>query len=113
MKKEELEIENERFKYKGFKLISLELTNFTFFGNIKYDFVDKDDTQDKIYSTVIIGPNGTRKSLLFNLIIYIFKCISDLKENKEIDYKKYVKGDFHLIYALENEIYEIIRSHSD
>jgi hypothetical protein len=112
MTKEELEIENERFKYKGFKLISLELTNFTFFGNIKYDFVDNVDKQDKIYSTVIIGPNGTRKSLLFNLIIYIFKCIRDLKENKEIDYKKYVKGDFHLIYALENEIYEIVRTHS-
>lgn len=112
MKKEELEIENERFKYKGFKLISLELTNFTFFGNIRYDFIDKEDKQDKIYTTVIIGPNGTRKSLLFNLIIYIFKCISDLKENKEIDYKKYVKGDFHLVYALENEIYEIVRTHS-
>lgn len=112
MKKEELEIENERFKYKGFKLISLELTNFTFFGNIRYDFIDKEDKQDKIYTTVIIGPNGTRKSLLFNLIIYIFKCISDLKENKEIDYKKYVNGDFHLVYALENEIYEIVRTHS-
>lgn len=112
MKMEEFLIENERFKYKGFKLVSLELTNFTFFGNIKYDFIDNDDTQDKIYSTVIIGPNGTRKSLLFNLIIYIFKCISDLKGSKEIDYKKYVKGDFHLIYALENEIYEIVRTHS-
>ena len=112
MIKEELEIENERFKYKGFKLISLELTNFTFFGNIKYDFVDNEDLQDKIYSTVIIGPNGTRKSLLFNLIIYIYKCISDLKENKEIDYKKYGKGDFHLKYALNNEIYEMVRMHS-
>jgi predicted ATPase len=112
MTKDELEIENERFKYKGFKLISLELTNFTFFGSIKYEFIDKDDKQDKIYSTVIIGPNGTRKSLLFNLIIYIFKCISDLKEHKEIDYSKYSKGDFHLIYALNNEIYEIIRTHS-
>ena len=112
MTKEGLEIENERFSYKGFKLISLELTNFSYFGNIKYDFVDNVDKQDKIYSTVIIGPNGTRKSLLFNLIIYIFKCISDLKENKEIDYKKYIKGDFHLIYALENEIYEIVRTNS-
>jgi predicted ATP-binding protein involved in virulence len=112
MKKEELATENDRFRYKGFKLISLEIKNFTFFGNIKYNFIDKDDKQDKIYSTVIIGPNGTRKSLLFNLIIYIFKCICDLKENKEIDYKKYVKGDFHLIYALGNEIYEIVRTHS-
>ncbi len=50
--------------------------------------------------------------MLFNLIIYIFKCISDLKENKEIDYKKYGEGDFHLIYALNNEIYEIVRMHS-
>lgn len=113
MTQDELEIENERFRYIGFKLISLELKSFTFFGNIKYDFIDNVDKQDKIYSTVIIGPNGTRKSLLFNLIIYIFKCISDLKENKDIDYKKYIKGNFHLIYALENEIYEIIRTHSN
>jgi len=109
---EELEIETERFKYKGFKLISLELKGFVFFGNIKYDFIDKDDSQNKIYSSVIIGPNGTRKSLLFNLIVYIFKCISDLKDNKEIDYKKYNEGDFHIVYALNNEIYELIRMHS-
>ncbi|MFM7024212.1 MAG: hypothetical protein ACKOXB_14660 [Flavobacteriales bacterium] len=99
-----MDIDSERFKYKGFKLISLELTDFPFFGNIKYDFVDSADKQDKIYSTVIIGPNGTRKSLLFNLIIYIFKCIHSLKENKEIDYKKYSKGNFHLIYALQSAL---------
>jgi hypothetical protein len=111
MTERDLVKENERFKYKGFKLISLELKAFTFFGNIKYDFIDKEDKQDKIYSTVIVGPNGTRKSLLFNLLVYIFKCISDLKENKEILYDKYNRGDYHLIYALNNEIYEIFRTH--
>ena len=109
-----LEKENYRFKFIGFKLISLELENFSFFGNIKYDFINFNDKQDKIYTTVIVGPNGTRKSLLFNLIIYIFKCINDLKDTKnpkEIDYKKYSSGNFHLKYALNNEIYEIKRIH--
>lgn len=109
MTQEELSVENERFKYVGFKLISLELTNFTFFGTIKYNFVDNEDEQDKIYTSVIIGPNGTRKSLLFNLIIQIFKNINDFKEQKTIDFGKYRDGDFHLIYALNNEIYEIKR----
>ncbi len=110
--KEDIKIANERFKYKGFKLLSLELNNFGNFGDIKYDFVDSSDKQDKIYTTVIIGPNGTRKSMLLNLIIYIFKCINDLKDYKEIDYKKYHNGNFHLVYALNNEIYEIRRFHS-
>lgn len=109
MTKEELLIENERFKYIGFKLISLELTDFTFFGTITYNFVDNDDEQDKIYTSVIIGPNGTRKSLLFNLIICIFKNIFDFKERNPIDFGKYRDGDFHLTYALNNEIYEIKR----
>ena len=101
--------DDKRFSYNGFKLISLELKNFTFFGDIKYDFVDIEDKQDKIYTTVIIGPNGTRKSLLFNLIIYIFKTISDLRSDLKVDYGKYKEGDFHMIYALSNEIYEIKR----
>lgn len=116
----EYNIQNERSLYKGFKLISLELTNFSVFGSIKYDFIDKEDKQDKIYTTVIIGPNGTRKSLLFNLIVYIFKCISDLQENKEIFYsgikggvahKTFKDGKFHLIYSFNNNLYEIIRLH--
>lgn len=110
MTKEELLIENERFKYIGFKLISLELTNFTFFGNLKYNFIDNEDQQDKIYTTVIIGPNGTRKSLLFNLIICIFKNIYDFKKRNYIDVGRYKNGEFHLIYVLNNEIYEIKRN---
>lgn len=113
MTKEELLSENERFKYIGFKLISLELTNFTFFGTIKYNFIDSEDEQDKIYTSVIIGPNGTRKSLLFNLIICIFKNIHDFKEHNPIDSGKYREGDYHLTYSLSNEVYEIKRVYNE
>ena len=112
MTKEELQRQNLRFKYKGFKLISLELKKFSIFGNIKYDFIDNEDLQNKIYTTVIIGPNGTRKSLLFNLIIYIFKTIESQKINGGVDHSTYKHGDYSMIYALNNEIYEIKRVHS-
>ena len=99
-------------KHRGFKLISLELSNFPFFGDITYKFVDSHDKQDKIYTTVLIGPNGTRKSFLFNLIIYIFKCVVDILSQKQIDYKRFGGGIFHLVYSLDNRVYEIARIYS-
>jgi hypothetical protein len=119
--KNTLEIENERLSYVGFKLLKLELTNFPPFGNVSYDFCDQEDKQDNIYNTIVIGPNGTRKSLLFNLLIYIFKSIEELKKNLEVNYKDfpngnfgmYSKGDYYLKYVLNQEIHEIRRVHGD
>jgi predicted ATPase len=112
MTPEEIQIENERLKHKGFKLISLQIIDSKIFGNITYDFIDENDTQDKLYTTVIIGPNGTKKSLLFNLISFIFKSIHALIHNKEIKYEEYSKynsGSYHLKYVINNEIYSFSR----
>lgn len=108
-------IEFEGFNYHGFKLIKLKLIDSKLFGNIEYDFVDAKDAQDKIYSTVIIGPNGTRKSLLLRLIIFMFKSIGDLKENNLIEYEKFSvfsSGLCVITYSLNHNIYEFSRGSS-
>ncbi len=109
---EKNELEFEGFNYRGFKLIKLKLIDSKLFGNIEYDFVDAKDLQDKIYSTVIIGPNGTRKSLLLRLIIFMFKSIGDLKENNLIEYEKFSifsSGLCIMTYSLNHNIYEFRR----
>lgn len=91
--------------YNGFKLISLELKWNTFLGTISFDFVDTEDKQDAIYSTVIIGPNGTGKSNLFRIVINLFKELYDLSlPNGKRSYL--VNGDFSLKYSIDECVYE-------
>lgn len=100
MKKET--IIDERFKYVGFKLISLELKDNKLFGDIKYSFIDTEDKQDKVYTTVLIGQNGTLKSRLFQKIITLFWGLHDLKNEKKVSFVE----KFHLKYSLNNSVYE-------
>ena len=100
-------------KYLGFKLILLELKGFSFFGDIKYDFIDDNDNTEKLYTTVVIGPNGTRKSLLFRLIIDIFNLLEKHKNVINANLAGLTKGDFHLKYALNNFFYEVKRVHNE
>lgn len=90
----------------GFKLISLDLIDNSLFGknNLSYQFLDEDDKQDEIYTTIIIGPNGTGKSNLFRIVIELFKELEDLSKKKNRSYK--VDGKFNLKYSLNNDIYE-------
>ena len=91
--------------YNGFKLISLKLKNDKIFGDIEYNFIDSDDKQDEIYTTVIIGSNGTRKSLLFKRLILLFWDLRNLREdkkNRKYDYwfsLKYSLSDLHYNYS--------------
>jgi hypothetical protein len=99
--KDELKI-SEASNFKGFKLISFKLQGDKLFGDIQYDFVDEKDIQDKIYTTVIIGQNGTLKSRLFQKIILLFWSLQNLKNDKKVNFSE----KFHLKYALDNSIYE-------
>ena len=62
-------------KYNGFKLISLELRETSIMGKnpLYYKFVESHNKQENIYTTVLIGANGTGKSNLFRIIIGLFK----------------------------------------
>ena len=90
--------------YYGFKLISLDIKQDKIFGDIFYDFVDDGDSQNEIYTTVVIGTNGTRKSLLLKRIIELFLDLQSLKQ----DSKKNIRYGFtfSLKYSIDNLLLE-------
>ena len=91
-------------KYNGFKLISLDLRENSLLGTIYYDFIDDEDNQETIYTSVLIGPNGTGKSNLFRTVIELFKELNDLRNGGERSYK--VNGQFSLKYGIDNNIFD-------
>ncbi|MRT17566.1 AAA family ATPase [Vitellibacter sp. q18] len=97
-------MQNNLHKHKGFKLLSLEVIGHKILGTNKFNFVDFLDEPDSIYTTVIIGPNGTGKSELLSVILDIFRniCSLDLKD-KFSD----ITGRYNLKYKNENSIYEV------
>jgi len=101
-----MNINNQIDKYKGFKLLSLDLRGNSLMGknNLYYNFVEENDNTDYIYTTVIIGSNGTGKSNLFRIVIELFKELYDLSIGKKRSYK--VDGLFNLKYSLGGDIYE-------
>lgn len=97
----------ELYKHNGFKLVSLDIRNNTLLckdGSIFYDFINQQDKQDLIYTTVLIGPNGTGKSNLFRIIIELLKELNDL--NKEGNRSYNVDGQFNLKFSVHGDIYE-------
>lgn len=96
----------EIHKYEGFKLLSLDLRGNSLMGksNLYYSFVDGNDKQDLIYTTVIIGANGTGKSNLFRIIIELLKELDGLSRSKGRTYS--VDGRFNLKFSLNGNIYE-------
>lgn len=97
---------NEIHKYEGFKLLSLDLRGNSLMGksNLYYSFVDENDKQDIIYTTVIIGANGTGKSNLFRIIIELLKELNDLSRGKSRSYN--VDGNFNLKFSVNGDIFE-------
>lgn len=96
----------EIHKYEGFKLLSLDLRGNSLMGksNLYYSFVDENDKQDIIYTTVIIGANGTGKSNLFRIIIELLKELNDLSRGKNRSYN--VDGNFNLKFSVNGDIFE-------
>lgn len=90
-------------KSQGFKLLSLELIDNPILGTISYTFVEEKDKQSNIYTTVIIGPNGTGKSILFRIVIELFRELYGIIEGHPRTYA--VSGQFALKYALNGDIY--------
>jgi hypothetical protein len=100
------DINDELYKYKGFKLVSLSIRNNPLLrkSNLKYNFIEPDDPQGSIYTTVLIGPNGTGKSNLFRIIIDLFKILNDLsKEKPKIGN---IVGFFNLKFSVNGDLFE-------
>lgn len=96
----------EIHKYEGFKLLSLDLRGNSLMGksNLYYSFVDENDKQKLIYTTVIIGANGTGKSNLFRILIELLKELNDLSIGKNRTYN--VDGNFNLKFSVNGDIFE-------
>jgi predicted ATPase len=91
---------------KDFRLLSLELQKNSLMGksSLYYEFNDDSEGAEGIYTTVIIGPNGTGKSNLFRIIIEILKELYDLSIGREKSLGS-ISGRYRLIFSLNNEIY--------
>jgi len=73
-------------------------------SDLFYSFVDPTDNQKTIYTSVIIGANGTGKSNLFRIVIELLKELNDLNKGKNRSYS--VDGLFNLKYSLNGDTYE-------
>ena len=94
----------------GFVLEKLVIRNHSVFGEkFKINFIEKDDFNVLLkspYTSLIIGPNGTGKSLLLKIISDIFLDLSNLKNNLP-KAKKHNDNYFKVSYFIGGEHFEI------
>lgn len=84
-----------------FKLKRLRVKDHFIFNEIDFNFVDKNDKPKLLYTTLIIGPNGTGKSNLLKLIIQLFAELNCLKATGKRTNR--VLGKFQLEYTINGE----------
>jgi len=89
---------------KGFKLLSLELTNNSLLGTINYRFYEDSDEQKEIYTTVLIGPNGTGKSNVLRIVIELFRELYVYQRTEKVQLSK-VTGFFKLRYVIDGQVF--------
>jgi energy-coupling factor transporter ATP-binding protein EcfA2 len=94
----------ESFKYRGFKLIELKTLKHKILGTNDFLFLNQEDDLDGLYTTVIIGANGTGKSNLLRFIIEIFRTLKGLKLGEKRNFVN--NEDFYLKFSLNGQIYE-------
>lgn len=81
-----------------FKLTKLHIIDHPFLGELNFDFVSKGEEKNGPYTTVLIGKNGTGKSLILRNIADIFE---DLK-NHFLPISKYRNK---ITYSYEGQLY--------
>jgi predicted ATPase len=90
-----------------FKLLYIKLESHPQLKNIEISFVDESESLAHIepYTSIIIGPNGTGKSLILRTIVEIFRQFA--RKDIEADDVKINYG-FHLRYLMGKSVYEIV-----
>ena len=83
------------------RLHSIEIFKHSFFKPQKFDFVNDKDSKAGPYVTLLIGPNGTGKSQVLELINEIFNILaaSQEKRKKVLNFKH----DFQFIYFIDSD----------
>ncbi len=97
--------------HQGFRLVSLELVENKYLGTIKFNFLDHEDSRNGLYTTVVIGPNGTGKSNLLRVIIELFKELFDLSKGGNRSYN--VDGQFALAFSIAGSSYKYTNMEKD
>jgi len=87
----------------GFKLVELDLKYHKILGTNTFNFVSDKDDPSSIYSTVLIGPNGTGKSEILKLLLKLFRNIFVMTEDNS---PEFIDGYFNLIYTVNGVKYE-------
>ena len=93
------------------RLNFLELNDHPILQNLKFEFCQEDPyiTKDReLFSSIIIGPNGTGKSTVLKIIAEIFREISLLKQNHDHNIKLGYR--FRLRYSVDGNLFEIASS---
>lgn len=90
-----------------FRLNSLELRKHPILGNIYFEFCSEEleFENDKLFSSIIIGPNGTGKSTVLKVIAEIFREISLYKADNNHTIK--LAYNFRIKYSLHKDLFEI------
>lgn len=88
-----------------FRIETLEIIKHSFFKPQTFTFVDFDDSEDGPYITLLIGPNGTGKSQVLELVTEIFNVLSASQEKEQKVQK--LSFDFDLKYKIGNDVVEI------
>jgi predicted ATPase len=83
------------------RLHSIEIFKHSFFKPQKFDFVNDKDSKEGPYVTLLIGPNGTGKSQVLELIIEIFNILAASQEKRKK--VQNFKHDFQFIYFIDSD----------
>ncbi|MCD0470729.1 AAA family ATPase [Flavobacterium sp. JAS] len=88
-----------------FRILQFEIIRHNFFQAQKFNFINDLDYSSGPYTTMLIGPNGTGKSQLLELLIKIFNIIiSSQEQGQKIQNFDF---DFELTYRIENNLAQI------
>lgn len=90
-----------------FRLLYLKLQGHPQLKSIEIDFCDEDE-KSRIkdpYTTIIIGANGTGKSIILRTIVEIFRQFGKTEDATPEARYGY---SFHIRYSIGNDVYEIV-----
>lgn len=87
------------------RLLSIEIFKHQFFSPQKIDFVTDKEAENGPYVSLLIGPNGTGKSQVLELIIDIFNNLSASQEQERK--VQNFKNDFELVYQFDKKVVRV------
>jgi predicted ATP-dependent endonuclease of OLD family len=86
---------------KDFKINRLRIKDHFIFNDIDVNFIDKNDKPKQLYTSIIIGPNGTGKSNLLKLIIQLFAELNYLRTTNKRTPRQL--GKFQLEFTIDGD----------